>query len=47
MTDWQFHNTTEDDGRVRRTRPRTGSESLSWRQVLSLWQADAAYRAAE
>lgn len=45
MTDWQFHSTPEDDGRVRRTRLRAGTEALSWQQLLSLWQADADFRA--
>lgn len=47
MTNLAFHNTAEDDGRVRKTRLRAGGEPLSWRQVLSLWQADATFRAAE
>ena len=45
MTDWQFHTTTEDDGRVRRTTLCAGAEALSWQQVLALWQSDAGFRA--
>lgn len=45
MTDSRFHTTAEDNGRVRKTRLRAGSGALSWQQVISLWQADATFRA--